>query len=118
MHLGLGEREMPFEAMTMSAYDDACRAAEVVVVLVDLLLFLLIRANLGRDGEAKSKKGGNLRRATPQLQVEVGQGKDFASSHDDDGNNECDSMRQALPTQKKNLNTSCTALLSPCLRQV
>ena len=37
MHLGLGEREMPFEAMTMSAYDDACRAAEVVVVLVDWL---------------------------------------------------------------------------------
>ena len=72
MHLGLGERKMPFEAMTMSAYDDACRAAEVVVVLVDWLLFLLIRANLGRDGEAKSRRGRHMRKAIPQLHLEVG----------------------------------------------
>ncbi|MDA8583608.1 hypothetical protein N9L68_05225 [bacterium] len=72
MHLGLGEREMPFEAMTMSSYEDACRAAEVVVVVVEWLLFLMIRAHLGRDGEAKSKKGRHLRRAIPQLHLEAG----------------------------------------------
>ena len=43
---------------------------------------------------------------------------DFASSINNDGNNDSDSMCQALPTQKTNLNTSCTALLSPCLWQV
>ena len=43
----------------------------MVAVAVEWFLFLLVKANLGRDGEVESEKGRHLRRAIPQLHLEV-----------------------------------------------